>query len=134
MNKEQAQVQEMHEAFKHPVAETPTLVDAEVATLRYRLMGEELGEYVQAAADGDLVEIADALADLLVTVYGTAVVHGIDLESIFDIVMNSNMSKLDENGHPVPHAYIPGKFGKSDLYWEPQGKIKNELEVQGYEA
>lgn len=134
MNKQQKMVREFHEAFGHPVSDTPTNIPEATASLRHVLMLEELQEYRDAAEAGDLVEVADALADLTYLVLGTAVSHGIDLEPVFEAVHFSNLSKLDENGNPVPHPTIPGKIGKSDLWWEPQEMIANELEVQGWQA
>jgi len=130
LNKQQEMVREFHEAFGHPVSDMPTNLPEETATLRHVLMLEELQEYRDAAEAGDIVEVADALADLAYVLLGTAVSHGIDLEPVFEIIHSSNLSKLDENGNPVPHPTIPGKIGKSDLYWEPQEMIDNELEVQ----
>lgn len=130
MNKQQKMVREFHEAFGHLVNDTPMNLPEVTVSLRHVLMLEELQEYRDAAEAGDLVEVADALADLMYVALGTAVAHGIDLEPIFAIVHDSNMSKLDENGNPVPHPTVPGKIGKSDLWWEPQEMIANELEVQ----
>lgn len=134
MNKQQKMVREFHEVFGHLVNDTPTNIPEATASLRHVLMLEELQEYRDAAEAGDLVEVADALADLMYVALGTAVAHGIDLEPIFDIVHDSNMSKLDENGNPVPHPTVPGKIGKSNLWWEPQEMIANELEVQGWQG
>lgn len=134
MNKQQEQVREFHRVFGHLVNETPTNLPGVSVTLRHVLMLEELQEYREAALTGDIVEVADALADLMYVVLGTAVSHGINLEPIFEVVHSSNLSKLDEDGNPVPHPTIPGKVGKSDLYWEPQEMIRNELEVQGWKS
>lgn len=120
-----------HTAFGAPVALAPTLIPAERALLRVRLIQEELAEYEQAAVEGDLVEIADALGDLLYVVYGSAVEHGIDLDPIVRAIHESNMSKLDESGNTVPHPTTPGKIGKSDRYAPPTEAIRGELERQG---
>lgn len=124
-------VTRFHAAFGAPVASTPTLIPAERALLRVRLIQEELAEYEQAAVEGDLVEIADALGDLLYVVYGSAVEHGIDLDPIVRAIHESNMSKLDADGNTVPHPTIPNKIGKSDRYTPPTPAIRAELERQG---
>lgn len=126
----QRKVEDYHQAIGHPVREHPTVTDPVESTLRYAIMQEELWEYSQAVGDDDIVEIADALADLLFTVYGTAAVHGIDLDEVFDEVCRSNMTKLDENGEPVPHPTVPGKSGKSHLFEPP--RIAEILEKQRY--
>lgn len=131
MSTEQALVTEFHAAFSAPVAFQPTLIPDERGALRGKLIAEELGEYLQALIDGDLVEIADALGDLIYVVKGSAVEHGIDLEPIVHIIHESNMSKLDENGQTVPHPTIPGKIGKSDRYAPPTEAIRAELIRQG---
>ena len=97
----QSLVREFHEAFNAPVAETPTLIPDDRFLLRYKLMREELDEYIIAAIDKDLVEVADALGDLLYVVLGSAVEHGIDLEPVLAEIHRSNMSKLGEDGKPV---------------------------------
>lgn len=136
MNDMQLAVQEMHKVFGHPVAEKPTLVDWETHRLRYELIAEELEEYGEACLNGDLVEIADAIADLLVVVFGTAAVHGIDAQRVFDIVMASNASKLGEDGKAIISRGMEldgkplGKFLKGPNYFEPQPEIAKELERQ----
>lgn len=127
----QALVTEFHTAFGAPVADSPTLIPDERGALRGKLIAEELGEYLEALIAGDLVEIADALGDLIVVVTGSAVEHGINIDPIVRIIHESNMSKLDENGQPVPHPTIPGKIGKSDRYAPPTAAIRAELERQG---
>ena len=132
MAMEQHKVREFHEAMGHPAADSPTLIPEDRVILRHALIEEELSEYVVAALDGDMPGIADALADMLYVVYGTAVEHGIRIAPIFAAVHNANMSKLDENGEPVPHPYVPGKIGKSDRFREPTADIEAELEAQGW--
>lgn len=117
---QQADVAAFHEAFGHPVADAPTLVSPEIGLLRVKLIAEELAEYEQALVDDDLVGIADALGDLLYVVLGAAVVHGIDLAEIHEEIQRSNMSKLGEDGKPVPHPTIPNKIGKGPNYTPPQ--------------
>lgn len=132
MNEMQRKVREMHTAFRHPVRDVPQTIPFEEWDLRAELIFEELKEYEEAAQEGDVVGIADALGDLLYVVFGTAVAHGIDLEPVFNEIHSSNLSKLDENGEPVPHPTIPGKIGKSPLFKEPQ--LEEILEAQGYEG
>lgn len=98
---EQQLVREFHETFGHPVALTPTLVPRKVFELRHDLIAEELAEYIEACEKGDLVEIADALADLQYVLSGTAVVHGLNLGPLVAEVHRSNMSKLGEDGKPI---------------------------------
>lgn len=132
MNEMQRKVREFHEVFDHPVRGVPQAIPFEEWDLRAELIFEELKEYEEAAQEGDVVEIADALGDLLYVVFGTAVVHGIDLEPVFREIHRSNMSKLDENGETVPHPTVPGKIGKSSRYAPPQ--LEEILEAQGYEG
>ena len=103
--------------------------DAPVATinerdylLRHRLMMEENDEYLDAAKNGDLVEIADALGDMLYILCGTILKHGMQhkIEEVFNEIQKSNMSKLDENGKPIYRE--DGKILKSDQYFKPNIK------------
>jgi predicted HAD superfamily Cof-like phosphohydrolase len=96
MNSEQRMVQEFHLKYGHPVAVGLCLPDDATLLLRSRLIVSEAAEFVDAASNGDGVEMADALADILYVVYGTAVVLGIDLEKVFSEVHRSNMSKSTE--------------------------------------
>lgn len=113
----QESVQEFHEKFGAPVALEPTLIPKERAILRIRLIQEELQEYADAVDSGDLVEIADALGDLLVVVFGTAVEHGINMGPVFSHIMESNMSKLGEDGKPILRE--DGKILKGPGYFAP---------------
>ena len=128
----QVKVAQFHETFGHPIAETPGLVGEGESGLRYALIKEELDELREAQAAGDLVEVADALGDLLYVVYGTALAYGINLKPVFDEVHRSNMSKADADGRPVPHPTVPGKIGKSDLFTPPD--IAGVLKKQGWEG
>lgn len=87
--------------------------------VRARLIQEELDEYRQAAENGDLVGVADALSDLLYVVLGTYIAHGLQdvAEDLFREVHSSNMSKLDGSGQPLYRE--DGKVLKSDLFREP---------------
>ena len=94
--------------------------------LRFNLMKEENEEYLEAAKEGDLVEIADALGDMLYILCGTILKHGLQdkIADLFQEIQRSNMSKLDENGQPIYRE--DGKVLKSKLYFKPN--IKKILE------
>ena len=87
-------VKDFHKAFGQRIGETPKLPDENERHLRKVLLQEEFNEYITAEAENDIVEIADALADIIYIACGTAVSYGIPLDIIFDEVHNSNMSKL----------------------------------------
>jgi predicted HAD superfamily Cof-like phosphohydrolase len=110
---------EFHRVFGAHVENAPTVdLPEEVIALRVSLIQEELNEYRHAAEKHDLVEVADALSDLMYVVLGTYVSHGLqDLaEALFAEVHRSNMSKLDEEGWVIYRA--DGKVLKSDR-WRP---------------
>ena len=119
MKKQLEQLKKFHEAFEHPVAKKPILVEKDTWFLRGTLLSEELEEYAEACNSGNLVEIADALADQLYILLGTMHVHGManKMEEIFDEVHRSNMSKLDEYGNPIYRA--DGKILKGSDFSEP---------------
>ncbi|MFT5055101.1 MAG: putative HAD superfamily Cof-like phosphohydrolase [Oceanospirillaceae bacterium] len=96
--------------------------------LRFKLMAEENEEYLQACKDGDLVEIADALGDMMYILYGSICKHGLQhkIADIFDEIHRSNMSKLDENGQPIYRE--DGKVMKGNKYFRPN--IKSILDEQ----
>jgi predicted HAD superfamily Cof-like phosphohydrolase len=111
-------VREFHKAFGVPAPLRPTLLLPQRQMLRERLIREEFGEYQRAADAGDLVAIADALADLAYVVRGAAVEHGlVRFDEIFAEVHRANMSKLREDGKPVVRH--DGKILKSGLYTPP---------------
>ena len=87
--------------------------------LRFNLMKEENEEYLEAVQNNDLVEIADALGDMLYILCGTIVEHGLQhkIEAVFDEIQRSNMSKLDENGKPIYSE--DGKVMKGANYFKP---------------
>jgi len=87
--------------------------------LRFNLMKEENEEYLEAVQNNDIVEIADALGDMLYILCGTILEHGLQhkIEAVFDEIQRSNMSKLDANGQPIYRA--DGKVLKSELYFKP---------------
>lgn len=95
---------------------TPTLLDDKPADLRVRLIEEELSELEAAMVCRDLVDIADALADLVYVVVGTAVAHGINLAPIFEEVHRSNMSKFIDGHRREDGKWIKGKsYSPADL-------------------
>jgi predicted HAD superfamily Cof-like phosphohydrolase len=113
-----AAVAEFHNAFDLPMRQLPSAsVGEALAALRVALLEEEVGEFVAASEKGDLVAIADALADITYVVYGTALTYGIDLDSVLSEVHRSNMSKLDSDGKPLIRA--DGKVLKSERYFPP---------------
>ena len=85
--------------------------------LRVSLIKEELGELIEAINKKDLVEVADALTDILYVTYGAGHAFGINLDKCFDEVQNSNMSKLDNNGKPIYND--KGKVMKGPNYFKP---------------
>ena len=113
-------VHDFHEAFLIGNEDIPKAVVKEKDyQLRYQLMKEENEEYLEAAKNGDLVEIADALGDMLYILCGTILKHGLQdqMAAIFEEIQRSNMSKLDENGQPIYRE--DGKVLKSDRYFKP---------------
>ena len=109
-----------HEVFQAYMERTPTAtVPAEVTEGRIRMFLEELEEYRAAVNNHDIVEIADALTDMLYVLLGTFIAHGLQdiAEELFDEVHRSNMSKLDEQGKPIFRT--DGKVLKSDRFSDP---------------
>ena len=105
------------EAFGQDVQLEPTWPDFSTRELRLELIAEELDELSDAVADRDMVQIADALTDLLYVVYGAGHTFGIDLDECFQEVHSSNMSKLGEDGRPIHRE--DGKVMKGPNYFEP---------------
>ena len=112
-------VAEFHDAFQIGNHLHPTALSTEEQVLRYSLMREENEEYLEAAQQGNLVEIADALGDQLYILLGTALRHGImdKMEAVFLEIHRSNMSKLDSDGNPIFRE--DGKVLKSEHYFRP---------------
>ncbi|WP_033956092.1 nucleoside triphosphate pyrophosphohydrolase family protein [Psychroserpens jangbogonensis] len=120
-------VKAFHSAFKIGHRETPKAsLGIEKNMLRYKLMREENEEYLEAANEDDLVEIADALGDMLYILCGTIIEHGLQhkIEEVFDEIQRSNMSKLGEDGEPIYRE--DGKVLKGPNYFKP--KIQEILE------
>jgi len=111
-------VAEFMRTFGQDVEEEPTWTS--VSNLRYRLIYEELGELREALDNRDIVEVADALTDLLYVVYGAGHSFGINLDKCFEEVHNSNMSKLGEDGKPIRRE--DGKVLKGPNFREPNLK------------
>ena len=127
MKKQITHVHEFHEAFGITNRYQPNgIIDDKTYVLRHNLMQEENEEYLEAAKRGDLVEVADALGDMLYILCGTILSHGLQdvIEEVFEEIQRSNMSKLDENGKPIYRE--DGKVLKSELYFRPD--IKSILE------
>ena len=113
-------VKKFMEAFGQEVKEKPEIPDAETVNLRIELIAEELEELWDACEKKDLVEIADALTDILYVTYGAGHAFGIDLDKCFTEVQRSNMSKLGEDGKPIYRD--DGKVMKGPNYSEPDLK------------
>jgi len=113
-----AQVGDFHRAYGLPIRQEPTAaVGPDQVVLRQALIEEEVRELSEAAEAGDLVAVADALADIVYVAYGTAHVYGIDLDAVLDEVHASNMTKLGADGRPVRRA--DGKVLKGPGYRPP---------------
>lgn len=111
-----AMVREFHETYGLPVRTEPTAHPDE-AHLRWKLLKEEFLEYRDALGAGDVIGIADALADMAYVIHGTALAHGIDLNAVLAEVHRSNMSKLGADGNPVRRE--DGKVLKGPAYFPP---------------
>ena len=108
------QIREFHKGFDYPTPKEPT-VEANFK-LRHTLIAEELREYYDACIDKDIVEIADAIGDMLYLVLGAAVEHGININPVFDEIHRSNMSKL-QDGKVIRRE--DGKVLKGENYFPP---------------
>ena len=104
--------------FGQEVKSKPSFSSEKVNNLRYDLIKEELEELKEAMENKDLLEVADALTDILYVTYGAGHAFGIDLDKCFDEVQNSNMSKLDEKGQPIYNK--EGKVMKGKNYFKPK--------------
>ena len=102
------------------VKEKPSIPDEKIVQLRIALIEEELNELKEAINNNDIVEVADALTDILYVTYGAGHSFGVDLDKCFDEVQNSNMSKLGENGKPIYNE--SGKVMKGPNYFAPNLK------------
>ena len=103
--------------FGQEVKTKPSFSTDKINKLRLDLIKEEIEELTEAMNNKDLLEVADALTDILYVTYGAGHAFGIDLDKCFDEVQNSNMSKLDENGKPIYND--SGKVMKGPNYFKP---------------
>ena len=113
-------VKDFHKAYKLGFLEKPKAdLGLEKHLLRYKLMREENEEYLDAANRGDLIEVADALGDILYILCGTIIEHGLQhkIEEVFDEIQRSNMSKLGTDGEPIYRD--DGKVLKGPNYFKP---------------
>ena len=113
-------VREFHDAFGINNEQKPTVeVGDDVINLRYKLMHEENEEYLEAAKNGDLAEVADALGDMLYILCGTILAHGMQhkIEEVYTEIQRSNMSKLGKDGKPIYRE--DGKVMKGENYFKP---------------
>ena len=127
INKPLSAVEKFHKAYRILINDRPTAdIDKELIKLRFNLMKEENEEYFKAANNNDMVEVADALGDMLYILCGTIIEHGMQhkIDEIFSEIQNSNMSKLGADGNPIYRE--DGKVLKGPNYFKPN--IKGVLE------
>ena len=120
MQKQLKAVKLFHETYGLGVSEEMKAdLGALKSELRYNLMKEENEEYLEAVQNNDIVEIADALGDMLYILCGTILEHGLQhkIEEVFDEIQRSNMSKLGEDGKPIYRE--DGKVMKGPNYFKP---------------
>ena len=116
-------VKKFHDAFNIDVSVSPTVdLPLNKIKLRFKLMSEENKEYFEAAKNKDLIQIADALGDMLYILCGTILTHGMQdkIEEVFNAIQDSNMSKLGEDGKPIYRK--DGKVLKGPNYFKPNLK------------
>ena len=120
-------VKEFNKAFKIDYSETQEAnLDESTVELRYRLMQEENEEYLEAVKNNDIVEVADALGDMLYILCGTILTHGMQhkITEVFEEIQRSNMSKLGQDGNPIYRE--DGKVMKGPNYFKPDiSKVLN---------
>lgn len=120
-------VEHFHKSFGVGVSETLVAdMGSKINTLRFNLMDEENKEYLEAANSNDMIEVADALGDMLYILCGTIITHGMQhkIDEVFAEIQRSNMSKLGADGKPMYRE--DGKVLKGPNYFKPN--IKNILE------
>ena len=110
-------VKNFMKTFDLEVKKTPSFSTDKINKLRYDLIKEELDELKVAMVNNDLLEVADALTDILYVTYGAGHAFGIDLDKCFEEVQSSNMSKLGKNGKPIYN--VSGKVMKGPKYFKP---------------
>ena len=131
MQKQIKHVEKFHDTFGIPNEHGPTVnVSKEIVALRHRLMAEENKEYFEAALNDDLVEVADALGDMMYILCGTILSHGMQhiIEEVFEEIQASNMSKLGADGKPIYRT--DGKVLKGPGYFKPNIKAVLERDEQ----
>ena len=120
MKKQLNHVEKFHDTFGIPNEYTPkATISNDLIDLRFKLMAEENEEYLEAAKNGDLVEVADTLGDMMYILCGTILSHGMQhkIEEVFEEIQRSNMSKLGEDGKPIYRE--DGKVLKGPNYFKP---------------
>ena len=110
-------VKEFMTTFGQEVKNKAEFPNEKIVELRKKLIDEEFNELKDAINENDLIEVADALTDILVVTYGAGVAFGIDLDKCFKEVHRSNMSKLSEDGKPIYNEF--GKVMKGSNYFKP---------------
>ena len=110
-------VKEFMTTFGQEVKTSAEFPENKIVELRKKLIDEEFNELKDAIKDNDIVEVADALTDILYVTYGAGHAFGINLDKCFEEVQNSNMSKLGENGKPIYNEH--GKVMKGPNYFKP---------------
>ena len=123
MKKQIESVKKFHNTYKLGYSETPIAnLGNNKNKLRFSLMSEENEEYLEAANNDDIIEVADALGDMLYILCGTIIEHGMQdiIEDVFDEIQRSNMSKLGEDGEPIYR--VDGKVLKGPNYFKPNFK------------
>ena len=114
--------------FGQEVKNKPSFSSDKINKLRIDLIKEELEELTEAMEKKDLLEVADALTDILYVTYGAGVAFGIDLDKCFEEVQNSNMSKLGEDGKPIYNE--AGKVMKGPNYFKPNFKKLIKIDIK----
>ena len=120
MKKQLNAVKDFHDTFGLNYNDSPTVdLEKKIIELRFNLMKEENDEYIEAARNNDIVEVADALGDMLYILCGTIIEHGMSdiIEDVFDEIQKSNMSKLGADGKPIYRK--DGKVMKGPNYFKP---------------
>tara|TARA_B110000003_G_C16203990_1_gene360526 strand:+ start:43 stop:414 length:372 start_codon:yes stop_codon:yes gene_type:complete len=110
-------VKNFMQTFGQEVKNKPSFSSEKINNLRYNLIKEELEELKEAINKKDLIEVADALTDILYVTYGAGHAFGINLDDCFEEVQQSNMSKLDNEGKPIYND--AGKVMKGPKYFKP---------------
>lgn len=120
MQKQLLAVKEFHKTYNIGYKEDPTVdLGEDKNVLRFNLMKEENEEYLEAAMNNDIIEVADALGDMLYILCGTIIEHGLQdkIEEVFDEIQRSNMSKLGADGQPIYRE--DGKVMKGPNFFKP---------------